>query len=67
MARVGPQRHKKKKWRLMQWVENEWDQKLNMTNRQADKEQGKVKVTDRQTDIESRKGMFGVTRIAALT
>jgi len=49
MARVGPQRHKKKKWRLMQWVENEWDQKLNMTNRQADKEQGKVKVTDRQT------------------
>jgi hypothetical protein len=47
--------------------EEQRDQKLNMTQRQADKEQGKVKVTDRQRDMEIRKGMFGVTGNAAIT
>jgi len=48
MACVGSQRHRKKKMALDIVGGKQRDQKLNMTNRQADKEQGKVKMTDRE-------------------
>jgi hypothetical protein len=41
------------------------DQKFKY-DRQADKEQRKVRVTDRQT-MKSRRGTFGVTRITDFT